>query len=307
MYYFIVNQKSRTGKGKKIWENLKQELDAMGVAYEYYLTEYAGHAVEIARTLLKHKEGTLKIVIVGGDGTFNEVLNGARNYERIEVGYIPTGSGNDLARGLKFSKDPVENLKRILDSTEFWHMDIGCLSWDDHESKRFFGVSTGVGIDADVCRLALHSTLKKILNKIGLGKLTYGILTLSSLFSMPAMKARIVADGKDYGKLDKVLFIAIMNHKCEGGGVPMSPHASAMDGKLSLCAIYGLSKIRALCAFPSLLAGKHLSNKAYVGIDFQEADIILETPFVWHTDGEMCSYNTVMHIVCLPGKLKIMK
>ena len=46
---------------------------------------------------------------------------------------------------------------------------------------------------------------------------------------------------------------------------------------------------------------------AYLGVDFKEADIVLKTPFVWHTDGEICTYNTVMHLECLPGALKIMK
>jgi len=307
MYHFIVNLNSRTGKARKIWEELRQELDNRGVLYVLHETKYAGHAIEISRKLVRSAEDTVKIVVLGGDGTFNEVINGARDYEKIEIGYIPTGSGNDLARGLGLSPVPMENLNRILDSTEYTQMDLGCISWDEGESKKFFAVSAGVGVDADVCRRALSSTLKKILNKIGLGKLTYGILTLQSLFAMPTLNAHIVADGVDHGILDKIIFIAFMNHKCEGGGVPMAPVADAYDGKLSMTMIYGLSKFAALGAFPSLLAGKHMTNKAYLGIDFKEADIVLKTPFVWHTDGEMSTYNTVMHIECLPGAIKLMK
>ncbi len=307
MYHFIVNLNSRTGKARKIWEELRQELDNRGVLYVLHETKYAGHAIEISRKLVRSAEDTVKIIVLGGDGTFNEVINGARDYEKIEIGYIPTGSGNDLARGLGLSPVPMENLNRILDSTEYTQMDLGCISWDEGESKKFFAVSAGVGVDADVCRRALSSTLKKILNKIGLGKLTYGILTLQSLFAMPTLNAHIVADGVDHGILDKIIFIAFMNHKCEGGGVPMAPVADAFDGKLSMTMIHGLSKFAALGAFPSLLAGKHMTNKAYLGIDFKEADIVLKTPFVWHTDGEMSTYNTVMHIECLPGAIKLMK
>ena len=307
MYHFIVNLNSRTGKARKIWEELRQELDKRGVLYTLHETKYAGHAIEISRKLVRNSEEIVKIIVLGGDGTFNEVINGAREYEKIQIGYIPTGSGNDLARGLGLSSDPMENLNRILDSTEFTCMDLGCISWDEGESKKFFAVSSGVGVDADVCRRALSSTLKKVLNKIGLGKLTYGILTLQSLFAMPTMNAHVVADGVDHGILDKILFIAIMNHKCEGGGVPMAPIADAFDGKLSMTVIHGLSKFAALGAFPSLLVGKHMSNPAYLGIDFKEADIVLKTPFVWHTDGEMSTYNTVMHIECLPSAIKLMK
>lgn len=307
MYHFIVNLNSRTGKAKKIWEDLRLELEKRQVPYILHETKYAGHAIEISRRLVKNEETPVKIVVLGGDGTFNEVINGARDYEKIELGYIPTGSGNDLARGLKLPADPLENLNRILDSTEYWNMDLGCLSWDDGESKKYFAVSTGVGVDADVCRRALSSGLKKFLNKIGLGKLTYAILTIQSLFASPAMNAHIVADGQDYGIKEKVTFIAIMNHTTEGGGVPMSPQADAMDGKLSMCCISGVGKLKALTLFPSLLGGKHTNLKPYLGVDFKEADIVLKTPFVWHTDGEMCSYNTVMHIECIPGAIKLMK
>ena len=307
MYHFIVNLNSRTGKARKIWEELRQELDRREVLYVLHETKYAGHAIEISRKLVRSAEDTVKIIVLGGDGTFNEVINGAREYEKIEIGYIPTGSGNDLARGLGLSADPMENLNRILDSTEYTQMDLGCISWDEGESKKYFAVSAGVGVDADVCRRALSSTLKKILNKIGLGKLTYAILTIESLFAMPPMNAHIVADGVDYGIMDKVTFIALMNHKCEGGGVPMSPEADAFDGKLSMCCIHGISKLRCLSLFPSLLSAKHTKNSAYLGVDFKEADIVLKTPNVWHTDGEMSTYNTVMHIECLPGAIKLMK
>ena len=307
MYHFIVNLNSRTGKAKKIWEDLRKELDRCEVMYALHETKYAGHAIEISRRLVRTAEDKVKIVVLGGDGTFNEVINGARDFDKVEFGYIPTGSGNDLARGLALPADPMENLNRILTSTDYWNMDLGCLSWDEGESKKYFAVSTGVGVDADVCRRALSSTLKKVLNKIGLGKLTYAILTLQSLFALPYMNAHIVADGQDYGIKEKVLFVAMMNHKCEGGGVPMSPLAEAMDGKLSMCCISGVGKLRALTLFPSLLAGKHMNLKAYMGVDFTHADIVLKTPFVWHTDGEMCSYNTVMHIECIPGAIKLMK
>lgn len=307
MYHFIVNLNSRTGKAKKIWEELRQELDRREVLYVLHETKYAGHAIEISRKLVKTAEESVKIIVLGGDGTFNEVINGARDYEKLVLGYIPTGSGNDLARGLNLPASPMDNLDRILNSTEYDYMDMGCISWDGGESKKFFAVSAGVGVDADVCRLVLTSTLKKILNKIGLGKLTYAILTVKSLFTLPAMNAHIVADGVDYGIMDKVTFIALMNHKCEGGGVPMSPNADAHDGKISMCCIHGIGKWKCLSLFPSLLAAKHMGFDAYLGVDFKEADIVLKTPNVWHTDGEMSTYNTVMHVECLPGAIKLMK
>ena len=307
MYHFIVNLNSRTGKARKIWEELREELERREVMYALHETKYAGHAIDISRRLVKSADEPVKIIVLGGDGTFNEVINGARDYDKIILGYIPTGSGNDLARGLALPDNPMENLNRILNSTEYLNMDLGCISWDEGESKKYFAVSAGVGVDADVCRRVLYSFLIKVLNKIGLGKLTYALLTIESLFATPPMNAHIVADRVDYGIIDKVTFIALMNHKCEGGGVPMSPTADALDGKLSMCCIHSIGKWRCLSLFPTLLGGKHINNPAYLGVDFKEADIVLKTPYVWHTDGEMSTYNTVMHIECLPGAIKLMK
>ena len=165
MYHFIVNLNSRTGKARKIWEELREELHRREVMYALHETKYAGHAIDISRRLVKESDEPVKIIVIGGDGTFNEVINGARDYEKLILGYIPTGSGNDLARGLQLPPTPMENLNRILSSEEYMHMDLGCISWDEGESKKYFAVSTGVGVDADVCRRALTSTLKKVLLK----------------------------------------------------------------------------------------------------------------------------------------------
>ena len=58
------------------------------------------------------------LIVVGGDGTLNEVLNGMHDFEKIRFGYIPTGSGNDFARGMKINGTPTENLERILQAEE---------------------------------------------------------------------------------------------------------------------------------------------------------------------------------------------
>ena len=53
------------------------------------------------------------LIVVGGDGTLNEVLNGITDFDRVRLGVIPTGSGNDFGRNLKLPKTPKESLKQI--------------------------------------------------------------------------------------------------------------------------------------------------------------------------------------------------
>ena len=106
MYYFIVNPNAHGGRGKKIWRKLERQIIRSGIRYEAYQTEEPGDARRIAAALTADMQEPATIVAVGGDGTVNEVLNGLAISERLTFGYIPTGYGNDLARGLKLSGKP---------------------------------------------------------------------------------------------------------------------------------------------------------------------------------------------------------
>ena len=103
MYYFIVNPNAHGGRGEKIWRKLERQIIRSGIRYEAYQTEEPGDARRIAAALTADMQEPATIVAVGGDGTVNEVLNGLAISERLTFGYIPTGYGNDLARGLKLS------------------------------------------------------------------------------------------------------------------------------------------------------------------------------------------------------------
>ncbi|MFQ8842282.1 MAG: acylglycerol kinase family protein [Clostridium fessum] len=76
MYYFIINPASQSGRGYKIWKKIEQRLVRDGVEYQAYLTEYAGQATEYARKLTSHCKEARVIVVVGGDRTMNEVVDG---------------------------------------------------------------------------------------------------------------------------------------------------------------------------------------------------------------------------------------
>ncbi len=113
MLYFIVNEKSRSGRGAQIWKEVQRELVKRGIHYRHYVTEHEG----MPHVLLSRSAKTdddICLAVVGGDGTANEVINGITHPEKVRFGLIPTGSGNDLARGLKLSGTPSENLARML-------------------------------------------------------------------------------------------------------------------------------------------------------------------------------------------------
>ena len=307
MYYFIVNEHSRSGKGAKIWKEAEALLKEKKIPYKAYITEYEGHAFSLAHDICELPEEDIRLVVLGGDGSANEVINGMTHFEKVRFGVIPTGSGNDLARGLGIKGTPTEQLQAILDCKEDYVMDLGEVSWNGGEKPRLFAISAGAGLDALVCKKALKSTLKDMLNKVHLGKLTYLLLTIQSLFSMQTTDGEAVFDGRGQKNMKKIIFSAAMNFRAEGGGVPMAPAADATDGRLSVCCAYGIPKWRTFLCLPFLVTAHHLFIKGFEVTDCSEYDLKLKTPMVLHADGEYCGDVTEMHFKCLPAKLHVMK
>ncbi len=304
MLHFIVNKKSRSGKGVHIWEAVELYLNAHNIEYKMYVTEYQGHAMKLAKAVCELPEEDIRLVAVGGDGTINEVVNGMTNFEKVRFGVIPTGSGNDFARGLGLKGTPTEHLERILSSKEDFVIDLGQVTYNEGETRRF-AISAGIGMDAIVCERVEVSKLKKVLNKMGLGKLTYVLITIHTLFSMTTGTLDANIDGKQK-RFNKMIFAAAMNFRAEGGGVPMSPKADAKDGLLSVCYCYGIPKPLTFVLLIFLVAAKHSWIKGIKIIDSQVSDLHLDVPMTLHTDGEVIDHVTAVKFECIPGILRMM-
>ncbi len=135
MYYFIVNPVSRSGRGKEYWKKIQPILDNKQIPYQVRFSKREGHTQELVEELCrKHAGEELHTVVLGGDGTVNEAVQGIRDFSRFTLSYIPTGSSNDLARDLGISTDPREALKAILEHRHDCRMDMGLLQ--SREAKR---------------------------------------------------------------------------------------------------------------------------------------------------------------------------
>lgn len=312
MLYFIVNEKARSGKGARIWHEVQTVLHEEHINYKAWITEYEGHAFSLAEKICNIEEDEdICLVALGGDGTANEVINGMSNFEKVRFGIIPTGSGNDLARGLGIDGSPAEKLNMILDCMKKGKdasavIDLGQVTWKGGRRPRLFAISAGAGLDALVCKKALKSKLKDFLNKIHLGKLTYLFLTVQSLFSMQTTGAAVRYDKMGQENYKGVIYVAAMNMRAEGGGVPMAPSADICDGRLNVCSASGIPKWKAFLFLPFLVAAKH---EAIRGFDIRvcgRCDIHLKQPMVLHADGEYCGEVTEIHFECLPQKLRVL-
>lgn len=137
MYYIIINPASKSGRGKKIWAGLEPILRQRHIAYKAILSRGKGHVTRITAKLtapdrLSEASSPLRLIILGGDGTVNEALQGISDFSKVWLGYIPTGSSNDLARDLALPKEPVLILNKILEGKHIRTLDLGVLIYGDH-------------------------------------------------------------------------------------------------------------------------------------------------------------------------------
>lgn len=304
MFYFIVNEHGGGGKAGKTWAKVQAILEKEKVPYKKLVTTAEEGASVLARNV-SSLDGDLNLVVVGGDGTINEVLNGI-DFERVRLGVIPTGSGNDFARGMKIPRSTKKAVEMVLKSGEGKSVDIGSVSFADG-SSRLFGISAGMGMDAIVCKKALDSKLKNFLNKLGLGKFIYIIYTVQTLFSMRTEDFKLSFDGGPLQKIPGLIFIAFMNLETEGGGVKMYPGADAQDGKISVCIASDIPKLKAFAYLPRLVAGKQAKIKGFILRQCSKIAVSCPKPGVTlHLDGEYGGEQSEIVVSVLPGKLRIL-
>lgn len=313
MIYVICNPASRSGHGKKLWKKTKMILKNEKLDFRIYKTSVSRTASMITKAILERDDSKdIRLMVLGGDGTVNEVLQGfsEKDIERVILTYIPTGSSNDLARDNNYDSNLITNICHLLYSTDYKMMDVGLVTYNKEEtlgySKRFFAVSAGIGYDAAVCHEVDHSKFKLVLNKIGLGKIVYLMTALKQLFATPKSHIKVTVDGQ-VTELDKCLFVAVMNHRYQGGGLMFCPDALADDGVLDICYASGVSPWRVLTLLPKCYKGNHVGKKG-IGIDRgTEIHIESEIPLYVHTDGEVKTMATDITMTVIPGKLRFVK
>ena len=302
MYTFIINPASRSGLGQQVWETLEPVLKERGISYQVHMTGYQCHATRLAREITGDK-GEHTLVVLGGDGTVNEVINGIEDLSRITLGYIPVGSGNDFARFFRLPPDPGAALDLILSPPGFAHMDVGRIAYRDHTKR--FAVSTGLGFDAAICHQAVISKLKPLLNKLHLGKLTYALIALDRLHFLRPARLRVTLDEGPSLSFTNVLFATVMNHPFEGGGFKFCPEADPCDGRLNVLVASGISRPRALCLLPLALNGAHTKARGICLRSCRRVLIESDMPLPVHTDGEPIFLQRQMEVSLEEEKLRV--
>lgn len=304
MYHVIVNPKSRSERGMNIWIRVKKQLMMKSVNFQAHITRYQGHAKSIAARLTEDWNVQDVLVVIGGDGTLNEVVNGIRRLGDVTLGFIPTGSGNDFARGLGTPSDPDECLQRILHPKRILEIDIGKNVLNGR--TRRFVISSGIGYDAGICHEASYSKIKTVLNRLKLGNLTYICIALRQLAAFSPCTIQVKPENGEKMRFEKSYFAVAMNLPYEGGGCKFTPQAVADDGLLDVMVVSGLPKWKVLLIFPLAIKGYHTHLKEVHMIKCQSIVIHTNKGMPVHLDGESGGYQKKMKVSLERQRLKIL-
>lgn len=268
-YHIISNPMAGKNKAGKNLKAIQEYLLAKGVAFETHISSSEHDATAIARHLTG--EGETEIIVVGGDGTMNEVLNGLVDPTACHVGLVPSGTGNDFAATVGIPLDVEKACDIILqgeakDTDYFDVCGVRCLN------------VAGLGIDVDVLERCKRGKMK--------GKLKYLFSLIKSLFTFKGYEVEIECDGETQTR--EVLIASVCNGKKFGGGIKICPAAQPDDGKLNAIIVDCLGGVfKIILAFVQLMKGKILEYPLTTHIVCDKIRFIPKQPCSVQLDGEV--------------------
>ena len=227
------------------------------------------------------------LIVIGGDGTINEVIN---NYHGKEIIYLAYGSGNDLARSIKFKKD-VE-ISRLLESKRFIEHDVGVVN------DRKFCSGFDIGFNADVIKRANGSKMKKYL-----GKHIYLLEGVIGILMLKKYKAEISWDDGEI-TTNKLYLLNAMIQPYEGGGIKFAPQATGQDGKLHVMIMENMSLITFIYNYLCLLFKKHNKLRKVKQITTDRLTVKTNQRY-FQIDGELINNTEQLNISCISKFYKL--
>ncbi|QAR35715.1 diacylglycerol/lipid kinase family protein [Latilactobacillus curvatus] len=292
-FYIILNQVAGTGQAASIWPKIETQLKQKQIHYDLQLSHYAGHTTQLAFQFAKFKYTDQILLIIGGDGTLNQAINGLQNAQRgdIPIAYIPCGSGNDFARGVGISRDPLTALEQILSATTPTAIDLGYYHDTTKNDHGYFVNNVGIGFDANVVSATNHSNHKRLLNRLHLGSLAYISSLVKVFMHQDAFEVTVTADHQNH-YFKRGFLVTITNHPYFGGGVPIMPSATVDNHQLDLIVIEKLNPFFFCYLFVMMLFGRHTRYQAVHHFEGTNLAIQTKTLEFGQMDGEELGSRT---------------
>ncbi len=295
----IVNPVASGGKVGKRWPELHSLLTQGGLPFAAELTQYPGHATEIARAALE--QGITYVICFGGDGTVHEVVNGLVVDGRISpdviLSIIPGGTGSDFVRILGISRDPRRACQTILGRATRV-VDIGVIRCvrDGQPTERYFVNVAGLGFDGET-----SVRVNRMSKRIG-GTIPYLTGLTLTLLSYTNKDVELSFDGQQLG--GRFNSVIVCNGQYFGGGMWVGPRAAADDGLFDVVVLKDLNKLEFLLNVPRVYKGTHLSHPKVQSFQAQEVHVEAKQRMFIQAEGELVGEAPATFRI-IPGALQL--
>ena len=278
---FILNPASQHGKALELKDSLEEILHNYGMNFTIHISSSPRDIEDMVRDNLEAYDN---FISCGGDGTIHNLANCLVGTGK-NLGCIPMGSGNDIARNLGIPLD-MEKAAAIINEGHVRVLDTGRIN-----GKYYYLAVSGAGFDSVVNDLANNTKFPLK----GPAKYTYAVY--KTLITYRAKKFYIKYDGQE--KTLDSMFMVVGNMDSYGGGMRITPNADPEDGILDVCIIKRMSKIHFIKVFPSVFKGEHISDPFVEYFRANEVEIDSDYNFSVFADGE--------YICKLPAKFEVAK
>lgn len=283
-YVFIINPKAGA-------QDRAEELRAAVAALpqkeqcEFYTTKSVGDATAyVLQWCDAHPGEEVRFIACGGDGTVNEVFNGAAGRENVSVTCWPVGSGNDFVK--------------VFGGTEKF-MDIGKLL--TAPTRKLDLLKVGGRYSVNVVNFGFDTTVAITINKErektghgGKSAYTKGVVT--ALLTSMRNCFTVTADGEVLNADGKALLCTVANGQYVGGSFKCAPRAKTDDGLIEVCLVKPISRIRFVTILGTYTEGKHLDDPKLQDIvvyrQAKKVEITAPEGFAYSLDGEIIYENS---------------
>ena len=292
-YVFLVN--THAGQGAQL-SALRTAVEALPEKAACVIHETAAprEATSFVREYAAAHPGPIRFIACGGDGTINEVFEGAVGLPDVSVTCYPCGSGNDFVKCFG-GKDAFLDVAALLHAPE---QPLDLLKVND----RYCVNITNFGFDTHVAVTMNNVRRKKLIG----GKNAYTTGVITALCKGMRNKCTVTADGE---KLNDgvMLLCTVANGQYVGGAFRCAPRAVWNDGLMDVCLVKPISRLRFVKLLGPYTNGEHLDDPQFRDIIVyrraKAVDVTAAPGFAYSLDGEII-YSEQFHIEIVPGALR---
>jgi YegS/Rv2252/BmrU family lipid kinase len=290
---FLVNPASANGSTGRRWSVLARRAAELGKKGDALMSEHPGHlTAQAAQAIVS---GATQLVVVGGDGTVYEVVNGvlAADGADVELAVLPRGTGRDFARSLGLPKSFDESVRVALNG-RVRTIDAGFARF--HSGEAWFANFAGAGISGAIARDANASS-----KALG-GRVSFMTSTVRVFARWKSAQVQATVGAEE--RRGPMFELVAMNGPYAGGGMKIAPDAALDDGLLD-CVLFGdVTKLDFVTTFPKIYKGRHLSHPKIELLRGAAVAIEADPPLPVVLDGEQPG-TTPAYFELVPRALRV--